>query len=295
MEIEIKNLEKKFGRMPALKDITASFGKGLTIIAGPNGAGKSTLLKCISGLYKPSSGSIRVSNEDPYASSELKKRLSILTDNYALYDDLTSEENLEFFGRMYGLPRADIKARSEEILEKINALEYLHEKVGSLSRGTKQKIALARSLLNDPSILLLDEPTAFLDPRASEEIRNIISELAEKGKTVIYVTQKIDEIAHFNARMVLIKKGRIVGDIKTYEFYKGIKNAVVEIFLVKPIPVAEAKKIPFYYSSNGANPISFKIKINNYENINEVVKYAIEHNMQIINIDGIGSLVRRFE
>ncbi|MEM0094560.1 MAG: ABC transporter ATP-binding protein, partial [Candidatus Micrarchaeaceae archaeon] len=212
-EIVVDKAVKKFGDTSALAGVDFVASKGINIILGPNGAGKSTLLRCIDGLYKLDSGSIRVFGADPYVDDKIRHRISLLTENYALYDDLTVEDNFLFFGRLYGLEKSYIIEKAKSLLKAFDALEYLHSGVGTLSRGTKQKVAISRAMLNDPEVLLLDEPTAFLDVHASNEVRNSLLDFTKSGGTVVFVTQRIEEVARFNAKIYIMNKGRIVKKI----------------------------------------------------------------------------------
>ncbi len=186
--VECKNVTKEFSETTALISINLKLKPGAKLILlGPNGAGKSTLLKTISGLLKPTKGQVLLYgvNSNPY-SQNIGHTLSFVGENYALYDNLTVYDNLIFFSTLYGLPKVEALPMIKELLNYLDASEYLNRKVGMLSRGTKQKIAICRALMNKPKILLLDEPTAFLDARAAEKVHDIIE--SEKI-TIIYATQ----------------------------------------------------------------------------------------------------------
>jgi ABC-type multidrug transport system ATPase subunit len=293
--IEIKNLVKKFGKVIAVDNASASFGKGISIITGPNGAGKSTLLRCIDGLYKPNSGKVQVDGADPYRDESSRRTMSLLTDNYALYDNLTVMHNLEFFGRLYKIPRQEIIRRARRLLRSLDAAQFSEAKVYTLSRGTKQKVALCRALLCNPRILLLDEPTAFLDPKASAEVRKLIEGMASEGRTIIFVTQKVDEIPRFNARLIFLKGGRIVKDTTTYAFYRSMANgAIVEVRLAYPIGGKAASSTPGFIRGNSPNPTSISVKIHSYRDINRAVAHLLKNGAYIVGIDYTESVVEKF-
>ncbi|MEM3227693.1 MAG: ABC transporter ATP-binding protein [Candidatus Micrarchaeaceae archaeon] len=293
--IELRNLVKKFGDVTAVGGVSARFGRGISIITGPNGAGKSTLLRCIDGLYKPTSGSVSVNGFDPYTNEGVRKSMSLLTDNYALYDNLTVLQNLMFFGRLYKLSRNETETSSRRMLKDLNAEQFINAKVYALSRGTKQKIALVRALLCNPEILLLDEPTAFLDPKASESVRMIMEDMAKEGRTVVFVTQKVDEIPRFNARLIFLRRGRIASHTTTYSFYVGMaKGSIAEIRLAKPIDRKVAASTPMFYSCNGNRPTLLKIKLRSYRDISRAVSYLSGKGAYVVGIDYAESIAEKF-
>jgi ABC-type multidrug transport system ATPase subunit len=286
--ILLERVTKSFGKVLAVDDVSVSFSKGLTIVLGPNGAGKSTMLRCIAGLYKPDFGSIRVFGKDPYVSSELKYGMSLLSDNYALYDHLTVRSNLKFFGRLNGLKDSDAIETASSFLDEIGALQYIDSKVYQLSRGTKQKISFCRALLNDPKILLLDEPTAFLDAHSSEFVRNLILRYEDEGRSVILVTQKLDEVTRFNGRIIVMRQGTLVEDTRIEELYKSVlSGATVSIRLARPISLAVARGVPGFEWANSAVPTVLKVKIRDYKGISAAASYLIGKGAYITGIDYI--------
>lgn len=287
---------KRFGKVTALSRITLNLCKGeVNIITGPNGAGKSTLLKCMDGLYRPDSGSVLVDGMNPYHDSAARGRMALLTDNYALYDNMTVAQNMLFFGKLYKIGKREINNKLPHLLDGFGAKQFLGSKVYTLSRGTKQKVALCRALLCDPDILLLDEPTAFLDPNASEYIRGLIARMSAEGKTIVMATQKADEIPRFNARLIFIKNGRIAKDTTTYAFYRSMaEGAIAEIRLASPIGGALAKATPGFSSGNSANPTLLKVKVRSYKSINRSISYLSAHGAYIVGVDYTESIVKKF-
>ncbi len=291
-DVKVKDAVKSFGNLKAVNKLSFDSVPGVNIILGPNGAGKSTLLRCIDGLYRLDNGSLKVMGVDPYTDNGIRTRMSYLSDNYALYDYLDVKSNLKFFGRLYKMNDRNTIERSREILKKLNALEYFDKKVYELSRGTKQKIALCRALLNKPDILLLDEPTAFLDANSSESIRKLLQEFSEEKKTIIWVTQKLDEVTRFNCRVAVINKGNIIKDSTTSGLYSTIlRNSFVNIRLASPIKHEIAKRIPGFYSSNSREPNAIKIKIRKYSDINKALDYLIDKKAFVVSVDYIEPLI----
>ncbi len=290
--ITAKGIVKTFGKTIAVNRINFRSSKGINIVLGPNGAGKSTFLRCIDGLYKVDSGSVQVFDEDPYRNDLLKSKLSLLTDNYALYDFLSVRNNLRFFGRLYGLSSDESVRRAEAILKRLDALQYFDKKVYELSRGTKQKVAFCRAIINSPDILLLDEPTAFLDAHSAEQVRRILFEYEKEGKTIVFVTQKLDEVTRFNGKISIISLGRIVKETTTEGLYNTVlKNTLVNIRLAKPVPVNIIDKIAGFREANGKDATLIKFRVKNYKDINMVIKALLAHGCSIVGVDYIEHLI----
>jgi ABC-type multidrug transport system ATPase subunit len=294
MESPIKatSIVKSFGKTVALNRVNFSSVRGINMILGPNGAGKSTFLRCIDGLYHVDSGSVRVLGEDPYRNSSVKNRLSLLTDNYALYDFLSVSDNLKFFGRLYGMKDSETLEKGKGILESLSAIEYLDRKVNELSRGTKQKVAFCRSILNDPDVLLLDEPTAFLDAHSAESMRKILLEYERAGKTILFVTQKLDEVTRFNGRISIIRAGRLIRNISSEGLYNIVlRNTKVNVRLAKPLDIRIVKKIDGFVESNSETPTMLKFRVKGYKQINRIISSLMDGGANVVSVDYIEHLI----
>ncbi|MFI5412374.1 MAG: ABC transporter ATP-binding protein [Candidatus Micrarchaeales archaeon] len=290
--IRVSGIVKRFGNTIALNKLNFSSIKGINIILGPNGAGKSTLLRCIDGLYRVDSGSVVVNGVDPYKNDLLKSKLSLLTDNYALYDFLSVRNNMKFFGRLYGLKDEATLARTRETLKDLEALEYLDKKIYELSRGTKQKVAFCRAVLNEPDVILLDEPTAFLDAHSAEMVRKILFGYEKEGKVVVFVTQKLDEVTRFNGKISIIKKGHIVKETTTEGLYNVVlKNTLINIRLAHPLKSEAVKRIAGFSEANKKDATFLKFKVKNYKDINRIIKEILARGGSIVSIDYIEHLI----
>ena len=280
--IYLDRVTKRFRSTVALNKTSLSVDKGMNIVIGPNGAGKSTLLRCIGGLYRPDSGSVRIFGKDPYY-DDARGMVSLLSDNYALYDKLPVIKNLLFFGKLYGNSDSDTIDMSRMFLKKLDAYQYINRKAGELSRGTKQKVAICRALLGNPDVFLLDEPTAFLDAASAEKVHIMLEEFASDGKVVLYATQRLNEAARFNANLFIIKKGRISKSLRHSDLYGSIlKGARINIKLADPLTGAIAKKVPRFNAVLGSN---IRITVRNYKDINEAIKYLIGKGAYIVSVD----------
>jgi len=290
--IDLENISKRFGRNYAIRDVKLKLDRGITLILGPNGAGKSTLLRCMAGLYKPDSGKINVLGFDPYYDAEIRARISFMPDNYGLYDFLSVRDNILFFARLYGIEDKDAISKAVEVLKTLNAENYIDMKVGQLSRGTKQKMLFCKALINDPEVILLDEPTAFLDASSSEQVRSTLVDMAKHGKGVVFVTQRVDEATRFNSRICVIRNGEIIRDTSTSGLYDEIfKGTMISIRLAKPISSSVKTRLGKNIAVEHGNIV--KVRINDYKEINSVLERLIRAGAYVASVDYAEPMVER--
>jgi ABC-2 type transport system ATP-binding protein len=211
--IEVSHLTKNFGGRTAVADVSFSVARGEVFgFLGPNGAGKTTTVRILGTLIAPTSGSAVVAGIPltRAGEAEIRQRISIMPEAPGLYRRLTVTENLEFFARLYGVPHR--AARITEALEAVNLGDRANERCGSLSKGLRQRVALARTLLNDPAVMFLDEPTSGLDPVAAHEVHGLIGTLRDRGVTVFLTTHRLDEAERLCDRVAIMNTGlRTVG------------------------------------------------------------------------------------
>jgi heme exporter protein A len=212
--IEIKKLTKQADNKLILRGVDLSIQKGETVaILGPNGAGKSTLLKVLAGLIKPTSGTVKMNGLDLKKNHlEIRKTMGYLPHSSLLYDHYSPLENLVFFGQIYGVKNAE--KRAIELVKEVGLSFFLNEPVKNFSRGMIQRIAIARAIVHDPEILLLDEPHTGLDQGAIAILNNVILSMKEKGTTTLMVTHDFKQAAEICDRIIIVKNGRIVDDFK---------------------------------------------------------------------------------
>ncbi|HEY9529125.1 MAG TPA: ABC transporter ATP-binding protein, partial [Anaerolineales bacterium] len=185
-------------------------GKILALL-GQNGAGKTTTVRMLTALLKPTRGWARVAGYDVTKSpQEIRANVGVLTEQHGLYMRMTGEEYLEFFGRVYGLEPRARKARSDYLLQYFGIAEAAHRRCGEYSKGMKQKLALARSLMHDPSVLLLDEPTSAMDPESSRLVRDEIARLRSSQRTIIICTHNLSEAEALADSIAIIYRGKIL-------------------------------------------------------------------------------------
>lgn len=210
LAIKTKNLTKTFGNFTAVDQITMEVKKGEIFgFLGANGAGKTTAMKMLTGLIAPSSGEAMVSGFDVYKQAEsIKKNIGYMSQKFSLYDDLTPDENIRFYGGVYGLDDEKLRDKKEELIRTVGLESFRKKLVGSLPLGWKQKLAFAISIIHDPSIVFLDEPTGGVDPVTRRQFWERIYQVAEKGITVFVTTHYMDE-AEYCDRVSIMVDGRI--------------------------------------------------------------------------------------
>ena len=209
--IEINNLNKMFKNILAVNNLNFKINKGKIIgLLGPNGCGKSTTIGMMLGLIKPSQGSVMINGLNIENNrTEVLSKMNFISPYIELPKKLTIEENLKIYGRMYGVKNLDDKI--EELIKKFNLTEFRKRKTGELSSGQKNRVSLAKALINDPEILLLDEPTASLDPDVGDYVRSVIEDFAsKKNATILLASHNMDEVERLCDSVVMMKKGEIV-------------------------------------------------------------------------------------
>lgn len=212
MVIEINGVNKKIGSKQVIQDVSLSIGRGQVFaLLGPNGAGKTTLIRIILGLLKAETGTIRLFGQELTAQSrsDLLLRIGVQNDGN-LYENLTLEDNLALWGQIYGLDQATIQKRLAELKQKFHLEAYSNMSVGSLSKGNRQKVMLARAMFHNPEVLILDEPTTGLDPAAIDEFYDAIKTLKQEGVTIIMSTHYLYGMDGVVDSIGIISEGRIL-------------------------------------------------------------------------------------
>jgi ABC-2 type transport system ATP-binding protein len=238
--ISVRNLVKKFGNFTANDNLNFDvFGGERFGFLGANGAGKTTAIRILSGLSKPSSGEVIVAGYDASRQTEqIKKNIGYMCQKFSLYEDLTVRENIVLYGGIYGMKRALISERLEELLAKLRFQEYENRIISDLPLGLRQKLAFSVALLHEPKIVFLDEPTGGVDPITRRQFWEMIYETAERGITVFVTTHYMDEAEYCN-RISIMNEGKIVA-LDTPANLKKQYNAetVEEVFIkiARPVP-----------------------------------------------------------
>jgi ABC-2 type transport system ATP-binding protein len=238
--LSVRGLAKQFGDRVAFADVSFDVAKGEVFgFLGPNGAGKTTLVRTLGTLLRPTSGSADVAGLPLSVANgiEIRRRISIMPESPGLYLRLSVTENLEFFTGLYGLQ--DSRTRIARALEAVNLAARAHDLAGSLSKGLRQRVGLARALLNDPEVMFLDEPTAGLDPVAAREVHDLIDDLRRRGVTVFLTTHRLEEAERLCDRVAIINTTlRTVG--RTDELRESMFRSTITVRTVASLASAEA-------------------------------------------------------
>ncbi|USZ68711.1 ABC transporter ATP-binding protein [Halorussus salilacus] len=207
--IEVENLRKEYGDFTAVEGSSFSVPDGEVFgVIGPNGAGKTTTLKMLAGLVEPTSGTARVAGYDA-ADPEMRKYLGFLPEESPLYEDMTPVSYLTFFADLYDVPRGVARERIRDTLDRLD-LDHRDRRLGDMSKGMRRKVAIARSLVNDPDVLIYDEPASGLDPLTTNYIIEFTRDLAESGKTVVFSAHNLFHVESICDRVAMMNDGRIV-------------------------------------------------------------------------------------
>jgi ABC-2 type transport system ATP-binding protein len=210
--IEVKDLRKQFGNLAAVDGVCFAVPKGQVFsLLGPNGAGKSTTISILSGLLAPTSGEARILGHDIVRNSqEARACLGVVPQDIALYPDLSAQENLMFWGKMYGLRGATLRDRVAQVLEIIGLTERKSGRVGTFSGGMKRRVNIGVALLHQPDVVIMDEPTVGIDPQSRRHILDSVKELNRQGMTVLYTTHYMEEVEELSNQIAIMDHGKII-------------------------------------------------------------------------------------
>jgi ABC-2 type transport system ATP-binding protein len=233
--IETLELTKKFGSTVAVNKLNFEVEEGEIFgVLGPNGAGKTTTIRLLTCLLAPSSGSAIVGGFDIIKDSiRVREIVGVQTENPSLYERLTAYENLDFFAEAYNVSGEQKKRRIRELLEFFGLWEFKDKKVGTFSRGMKQKLSIARSLVHDPNIIFLDEPTSGLDPESAREIKDLMKSLSKQGKTIVFSTHILGDAEKLCNRVMIINKGKKIALGALEELLSNTNKKILKIALRK--------------------------------------------------------------
>lgn len=277
MKLEIKNLSKTYvkGKPKSLDNLSTEFTSGVYGILGPNGAGKSTLMNIIADNIKADSGEVLYNGENIIKlGKDFRNILGYMPQQQGIYKSFTGRRFLWYMASLKGIPKKDAKERIENVLNLVNLKEHADKKLGAYSGGMKQRILIAQALLNDPEVLLLDEPTAGLDPMERIRIRNFISEIAI-NKIVIITTHIVSDIQYISKEILLMNKGKLL--------LKDNPDTIVESMQGK---VFEAK-----IQENQLNKVKEKYNISNIIKTNDglLARIVSEDKPKELNINDVKS------
>lgn len=210
--LQIDHLCKNYGKFQAVSDLTLHVPKGdLFGFVGPNGAGKTTTIRMVCGLMPPTAGSIRINGVDALTNrKEIKKQIGYVPDFFGVYDNLKVREYMDFYGSMYRMGSKEIERISDDLLELVNLSDKKETYVDTLSRGMKQRLCVARALIHNPALLVLDEPNSGLDPRARVEMKELLLNLKGMGKTIVISSHILSELSEMCNSIGIMDHGNLV-------------------------------------------------------------------------------------
>lgn len=207
--VEATAVTKSFGNVVAVSDVTFQIGAGITALLGPNGAGKSTLFRMLCGLTPPTRGSVRVLGLDARRDRDVRGRIGLAPQQDALFDRLTAREFVRFAGETHAMSGPTLDRAVAESLEHVELADETTKMVGAFSKGMRQRVKLAAALVNDPDVLILDEPLTGLDPVQRNRMISLFNELAEQGKCLLVSSHVLDEVARLGSNVIVISQGRL--------------------------------------------------------------------------------------
>tara|TARA_B100000287_G_scaffold149970_1_gene141697 strand:+ start:2388 stop:3377 length:990 start_codon:yes stop_codon:yes gene_type:complete len=208
--VMLDHVTKFYGQVIGLNDVSLAIGGGVTGILGQNGAGKSTLFKLLVGRLKPSKGTVRLFGVDPWRNPAPYSRVGYVSEGEKLYDWMTGHEFVATLARLYGFTRDEAGARADHVLDFVNLSDVAHKQIGKYSKGMRQRVKIAHALVNDPDLIVLDEPLQGCDPVARTTIMNVIREIGSMGKTVIVSSHILSEIERITEQIVILHNSRLL-------------------------------------------------------------------------------------
>ncbi len=286
MPVEVRNVVKRYGSQLALDDVSFDIGSGQVLgFLGPNGAGKTTMMRIITGIIPADSGRVMVNGVDVMEDSlRVRQRIGYLPENNPLYTDMYVREYLHFVAGMYKL--ADRKKRVGRLIEMTGLDKEQHKKIASLSKGYRQRVGLAQALINDPDVLILDEPTGGLDPNQIVEIRSLIAS-AGKKKTVMLSTHIMQEVEAICDRIIIIREGRIVANDTRENIIRmsSLKKQIVSVEFDNDLDPETLMEIPGAEKVRNVKGRSWVIESSSDKDIRAgVFGFAVQKNITVLSL-----------
>jgi ABC-2 type transport system ATP-binding protein len=242
--LETKRLTKHYGDFVAVDNLNLSIKKGEVFgLLGPNGAGKTTTILMLLGLTEPTSGEVRVLGYDPARRPlSVKARVGYMPDQVGFYDELTARENLNYIAKLNGIPRDQTKSRVEEAIERVHLTDVIDKRVGTFSRGMRQRLGLADVLIKNPQLIIMDEPTQGLDPELAHEFLDLIHSLKEEGTTILLSSHLLHQVQIICDRVGLFTRGRMVLQGTVPELARKVLGGAYRVQIEADGPAAKLKK-----------------------------------------------------
>lgn len=281
--VSARGVDKSFGRIKVLDDLTVDIPRGVTYcLLGPNGSGKTTFIRAIVGMLKLNGGDLQVLGQPVSQVQTIYSRIGYMTQHKALYPDLTLQENLEFFAGLYSIEKQERERRITDLLDMVNLLEHRHRLAGDLSGGMYQRLSLACTLIHEPELLLLDEPTVGVDPRLRQTFWDYFDRLTSQGKTVLITTHLMDEAE--KCKIVgYMRAGRMtaVGSPDEIKRLAGLKPRL-ELWLKEPEKdAARLKDLGYEIDSVDAAEGLVRIRLQSHDRIKGLLEEVAPLDMRL--------------
>lgn len=228
MELKLKNIKKTYGKQVAIDDFNYEFKEGIYGILGSNGAGKTTLLKILSAILEPTAGTIFWNHENIFAKrSEYRSKIGVLPQNMGYYENFSVKDFIHFIGILKGCDKEKIREEISYVLEAVNLVNEKNKKMGELSGGMRQRVGIAQALLNNPQVLILDEPTVGLDPEERGSFRNVLTNISEK-RIILLSTHIVQDIEYVANEILIMKQGKILVSGSRKNILKSVEGKIWE-------------------------------------------------------------------
>lgn len=284
MSVRVEHLLKIYGENKAVDDISFSINSGEVVgFLGPNGAGKSTTMKIITGCIASDGGEVFINGINiKNGMKDLKRTIGYLPENNPLYLNMYVKEYLEYSASMY-LPKLEVKTAVDNAIESVGLTSHQYKKIGELSKGYKQRTGIARAMVHNPSILILDEPTTGLDPNQIVEIRNLIRELG-KEKTVILSTHIMQEAEAVCDRAIIISKGKIVADNTLKNLEEESSQSIVTVEFDSEVKIEEIQNISGVKKVEGSGKNFIISSAEDIDVRKNIFDFAVKKNISVLSM-----------
>lgn len=287
--IQTENLSKKFDDFAAVDGVNLQVGAGEVLaLLGPNGAGKTTTIRMLTSVLRPTGGKARIAGYDVIAdANQVRLAVGVLTENHGLYNRMPAVEYLDFFGQLYGMQPDQRTDRIDDLLHRFGLADARQKRVGEYSKGMRQKLALARAMLHNPPVLLLDEPTSAMDPESARLVRDAIKDLRSAERAIIICTHNLAEAEELADQIAIIRRGKVIAKGTPLALKQMLLGpGEFEIRLAAPLN-GEISDFPgVTISSQGANWVRFKTTDPNTDNP-RVLSALLELNLPVISLNEV--------
>lgn len=294
--VKVENLCKTLAKKTILDNINMEINRG-TILGylGPNGSGKTTTIRILLGLLRPTKGFVSIFDQTPEQMlPETRAKIGVVLDDHGLFGDLTAYQNLEYYSQIYRIPVKTYKLRIQECLEYVGMAEFSMEKIKTFSKGMKQRVALARCLLNIPEVIFLDEPTSGLDPDATVKVRVLMQELVKNEQITIFLnSHDLDEVERIATKIAILNRGEIIAQGSIEELKKRLNKSVVEIQLLNHASFLgiedSIRNLPFVSNLKMLEKHILNVEILEDKYQSELVNFCIKLSLPVYKVNQVGS------